>query len=122
MGGDEDPYVIGARLLDGDDSELLRMARDIALSHHEKWDGTGYPYGLAGEEIPEAARIAALADVFDALTSERPYKPAWTVEASLELIRARSGTHFDPALVDALIEQLPAVLAIRERFSDSHPV
>jgi putative two-component system response regulator len=110
--------VIGARLLDGDDSELLRMARDIALSHHEKWDGTGYPHGLSGEDIPQAARIAALADVFDALTSERPYKVAWTIEASVELIRSRSGTHFDPALVGALMEQLPAVMEIRERFSD----
>ena len=69
------------KLLDGDDSDLLRMAREIALTHHEKWDGSGYPNGLSGAAIPQSGRIAALADVFDALTSVRPYKKAWTVES-----------------------------------------
>ncbi|MGM0554079.1 MAG: HD-GYP domain-containing protein [Pseudomonadota bacterium] len=109
---------IGARLLEGDDSDLLRMAHEIALTHHEKWDGSGYPNGLAGDAIPHAGRIAALADVFDALTSERPYKKAWTVDEALELIRANRDVHFDPALVDIFLEQLPAILDIRERFAE----
>lgn len=110
--------TIGARLLDGDDSELMCMARDIAYSHHEKWDGSGYPNGLSGEQIPMAGRIAALADVFDALTSERPYKKAWTVEASVELIRENSGKHFDPLLVEIFQRELPRIVAIREQFSE----
>ncbi|MFO8023565.1 HD domain-containing phosphohydrolase [Thiohalophilus sp.] len=110
--------AIGAKLLDGDDSDLLRMAREIALSHHEKWDGSGYPNGLAGEDIPQAGRIAALADVFDALTSERPYKKAWSVEDAVSLIKENRGKHFDPQLVDVFLEQLPAILEIRARYSD----
>ena len=111
--------LIGARLLEGDDSDLMRMAHEIALSHHEKWDGSGYPHGLAGEAIPEAGRIVALADVFDALTSERPYKEAWPVERALELIREGRGQHFDPRVVDVFLERLDEVLEIRERFSES---
>jgi len=110
--------AIGAQLLEGDDSELMRMARDIALSHHEKWDGSGYPQGLAGEAIPQAGRIAALADVFDALTSVRPYKQAWSVEAAVDYIRDHRGRQFDPALVDAFLRQLPGILDIRRRFAD----
>jgi len=110
--------IIGAKLLDGDDSNLMNMAKEIALSHHEKWDGSGYPNGLAGEAIPQSGRIAALADVFDALTSERPYKKAWTVEAAVELIKENSGKHFDPELVEVFLEQLPNILLIRERFSE----
>jgi putative two-component system response regulator len=99
---------LGAQLLAGANSELLRMARDIAASHHERWDGEGYPQGLRGEEIPISARIVALADVFDALTHARPYKPAWTVSAALAEIRQERGWQFDPQVVDALlrIEQL----------------
>lgn len=110
--------AIGAKLLEGDDSDLLRMAREIALTHHEKWDGTGYPNGLSGENIPEAGRIAALADVFDALTSERPYKKAWTVEAAWDLIKENRGKHFDPDLVNIFEQQFPAILEIRERFTE----
>lgn len=110
--------AIGADLLDGDDSDLMRMARDIAHTHHEKWDGSGYPNGLSGEDIPLAGRIAALADVFDALTSERPYKKPWTVEAAMELIRENSGRHFDPLLVEIFLSELPRIVAIREQFSD----
>jgi len=110
--------LIGANILEGDDSDLMRCAREIALSHHEKWDGSGYPYGLSGEAIPLAGRIAALADVFDALTSERPYKKAWTIEASLDLIKKNSGSHFDPGLVAAFLENLPEIFAIRDRFSE----
>jgi putative two-component system response regulator len=109
---------IGGKLLEGDDSDLMRMAREIALTHHEKWDGSGYPNGLAGEAIPQAGRIAALADVFDALTSERPYKKAWTVEAAVDLIKGSSGTHFDVELVEVFLGELPGILKIRERFAD----
>ncbi len=110
--------TIGAQLLDGDDSDLMRMARDIARSHHEKWDGSGYPNGLSGEQIPVAGRIAALADVFDALTSERPYKKAWAIEEAVELIQQNSGKHFDPLLVEVFQRELPRIVAIREQFSE----
>lgn len=110
--------VIGAKLLEGDDSDLLDMARQIALNHHEKWDGSGYPAGLAGEAIPEAARIAALADVFDALTSARPYKKAWPVDEAVALIQAQSGQHFAPDLVPIFLQNLPEILQICQRFAD----
>lgn len=110
--------TIGAHILDGDDSALLTLAREIALSHHERWDGSGYPNGLIGEAIPPSCRIVALADVFDALTSERPYKRAWTVEASLEHIHEQSGKHFDPAVVEHFMQLLPQILAIRTRFAE----
>jgi len=110
--------TIGGRLLAGDDSELMQMARTIAVTHHEKWDGSGYPDGLAGEEIPEVGRIAALADVFDALTSDRPYKQAWPVEEAVDLIRENRGKHFDPELVDVFLEELPAIMDIRTRFAE----
>ena len=110
--------AIGAKLLDGDDSDLMHMAREIAISHHEKWDGSGYPHGLSGEDIPMAGRIAALADVFDALTSVRPYKKAWTVEAAVDLIKENSAKHFDPRLVEVFLAQLPHIVAIREAFSE----
>jgi len=113
--------TIGGKLLDGDDSALMLMAREIALTHHEKWDGSGYPNGLAGEKIPQSGRIAALADVFDALTSERPYKKAWTVEAAVSLIKETSGKHFDPQLVEVFLAQLPKILEIRERFDEPNP-
>ncbi|MFH0934087.1 MAG: HD domain-containing phosphohydrolase [Pseudomonadota bacterium] len=110
--------LIGGKLLEGDYSTLMCMARGIALTHHEKWDGSGYPNGLVGEAIPQAGRIAALADVFDALTSVRPYKKAWTVEAAVDLIRENSGRHFDSSLVEVFLRELPGIVAIRERFSE----
>ena len=110
--------VIGGKLLEGDDSTLMHMAREIALTHHEKWDGSGYPNGLAGEAIPQAGRIAALADVFDALTSVRPYKKAWTVEAAVDYIKESSGKHFDPRLVEVFLGELPGIETIRERFAE----
>ncbi|MFA5017648.1 MAG: HD domain-containing phosphohydrolase [Methylobacter sp.] len=110
--------VIGANILEGDDSELMKCAGEIALTHHEKWDGSGYPYGLSGAAIPLVGRIAALADVFDALTSVRPYKEAWTVEAAVDLIKENRGTHFDPELVTVFLEQLPGILKIRDQFSE----
>ena len=109
---------IGSRLLDGDDSTLMQMACEIAHTHHEKWDGSGYPRGLAGEAIPISGRIAAVADVFDALTSERPYKRAWSIDAAVDRIRASSGMHFDPQLVEAFLQRLPEITRLREQFPD----
>ncbi|HEY1090582.1 MAG TPA: HD domain-containing phosphohydrolase [Burkholderiaceae bacterium] len=110
---------IGAEILGEHESGLLKMARSIALAHHEKWDGSGYPAGLAGEQIPEEARIVAIADVFDALTSVRPYKPAWPVEEAVAHLREQSGRHLDPRLVALFIEQMPAILEVRERFIEA---
>ncbi len=93
--------TLGAKMLSGSDSVFLKMAETIALSHHEKWDGTGYPHGIKGEEIPLVGRICAVADVFDALSSDRPYKQAWSFEKTMAEIRQLKGTHFDPKLVDA---------------------
>jgi len=109
---------IGMKLLEGDDSRLLQMAREIVISHHEKWDGSGYPNGLAGDEIPLAGRIVALADVFDALTSERPYKTSWSFEKAVSYIKNRSGQHFDPNLVDTFVKKLPDVMEICKRYAD----
>lgn len=92
---------LGARLLESSGSPILQLATVIARSHHERWDGMGYPAGLSGEAIPLAGRIVAVADVFDALTHERPYKAAWSLEDSLAEIRRGAGTHFDPRVVDA---------------------
>lgn len=100
------------------ESELLETARIVALTHHEKWDGSGYPHGLAGDDIPRSGRIVAVADVFDALTSARPYKPAWPVERAIELLRANRGTHFDPDLIPAFLESLPEVLEIKQRYAE----
>jgi len=93
--------LIGARILSGGQSRLLRLAEEIALSHHERWDGQGYPLGRAGTGIPLPGRIVAVADVFDALTSERPYKPAWTPQEALEDMHRQAGQHFDPEVVAA---------------------
>lgn len=109
---------IGADILAGSKSPLLEMAHVIALSHHEKWDGSGYPNGLKSEEIPIEARLSAIADVFDALTSVRPYKKAWSVEDAIDLIRSESGKHFDPELVKLIEQELPGVLQIKEEFSE----
>jgi putative two-component system response regulator len=98
--------LIGATILSGSRFPLLRLAEEIALTHHERWDGTGYPRGLKGEDIPLAGRIVAVADVFDALTHARPYKQAWTPETALDEIRSLSGRHFDPAVVGALLRVL----------------
>jgi putative two-component system response regulator len=111
--------VIGAEILGGHDSELLSYARVVALRHHERWDGLGYPGGLRGEEIPLMARIVALADVFDALTSVRPYKPAWRVEDAAAQIRKNSGVQFEPAVAAAFLEVLPSCLDVRATYRDS---
>lgn len=97
---------------------FLEVAKVIATSHHEKWDGSGYPQGLAGEEIPLAARLMALSDVFDALTTQRVYKPAWPLEKARDLILEQQGSHFDPGVVVAFERLLPAFTDIRDRLSD----
>ena len=109
---------IGYRILSGSESELLNVGAMIALTHHEKYDGSGYPRGLAGEDIPLEGRITAVADVFDALTSKRIYKPAWKLEDAVSFMREQRGCHFDPELVDVFLESLPHALVIKERFAD----
>ncbi len=109
---------IGATIIGEHPSGVLQLARVIALTHHEKWDGTGYPYGLAGEAIPIEGRIVALADVFDALTTVRPYKQAWTVADALSHIEAQAGKHFDPTLVPLFLALEPELHAIREQWAD----
>jgi putative two-component system response regulator len=110
--------TIGAEILGEHASGMLALARNIALTHHEKWDGSGYPNGLAGEQIPLEGRITAIADVFDALTSVRPYKKAWSEEEALGFLVEQKGKHFDPALVDLFIGQMPAIRAIRQRWAE----
>lgn len=110
--------TIGADILSGDDSDLLEMARIIALTHHEKWDGTGYPQRLKGEAIPLVGRIVALADVFDALTANRPYKPAWSIDNAVQYFEENRGYHFDPDLVDCFVDNLDVVLAIKESYME----
>ena len=110
--------TIGADILSGSGNELIEMARDIALAHHEKWDGSGYPRGLRGGVIPQAARIVAITDVFDALTSERPYKKPWSVADAVRFMSDNAGTHFDPELLPLFIDLVPQVGQIRERFAE----
>ena len=110
--------TIGYNMLEGDESVLSTMAREIAISHHERLDGSGYPNGLRGDQIPMTGRIAALADVFDALTSERPYKKAWSVEDTMELIREKRGEYFQPDLVEILEDNLADVVEIKNRFQE----
>jgi len=109
----------GANIIGEHDSGLLKMALIVARTHHEKWNGKGYPNGLAGEEIPLVGRIVAVADVFDALTTERPYKDAWPVEKAVNLIKEEAGEHFDPALVQAFVDSLPEILAIKEKYAEN---
>ena len=110
--------VFGHDILKGSLSRVLQAGAEIARDHHEKFDGSGYPNGLIGGNIPIFSRIVAVADVFDALTSERPYKKAWTLERASEHIKASSGTHFDPQCVAAFFDNWDAVLEIRQRFAD----
>ncbi|MBL8023712.1 MAG: HD domain-containing protein [Elusimicrobia bacterium] len=108
----------GAEILANSDNELLQMSERIARSHHEKWDGTGYPTGLKGDAIPLEARIVAVADVFDALTSRRCYKPAFSLDNALKIIYEGSGKHFDPALVYAFKQVLDSIVQVMEKFTD----
>ncbi|MGE5504611.1 MAG: HD-GYP domain-containing protein [Actinomycetota bacterium] len=113
--------VIGHSILSNSRSQLIDYAAEIALSHHEKWDGTGYPRRLKGTDIPLSGRIIAVADVFDALTSDRPYKPAWALEKAADLMRDQAGKHFDPDCVAAFFSAWPQVLETLERWRDPPP-
>jgi putative two-component system response regulator len=110
--------LIGSRILDVPRSPLLSMAARIALTHHERWDGTGYPLGLAGEDIPLEGRITAVADVFDALSSRRPYKPPYPVDKCFAIITEESGTHFDPRIVDAFMSQRELIVQTQIELAD----
>ena len=108
--------TIGSRILEGSDAGFIRLAEIIALIHHEKWDGSGYPRGLKGKEIPLVGRIVAISDVFDALISKRPYKEPFSVEKSFAIIRDGRGNHFDPDVVDAFFAVENEILAIKEKY------
>jgi putative two-component system response regulator len=110
--------AIGAKILNGSKQDYMKLAEEIALTHHERWDGTGYPQGLAGERIPISGRIVAVADVFDALISERPYKPSLSTGESFAIIKSERGTHFDPDIIDAFIGIKQEVLFIVEQYKD----
>jgi len=109
---------IGAEILGESDSDLIELAKIVAMTHHEKWDGTGYPKQLKGEEIPIEGRIVALADVFDALTSVRPYKDAWPIEQAVDFITSQKNKHFDPELVDLFVQELDKMIEIKNRWKD----
>jgi putative two-component system response regulator len=108
----------GVEMLGNHAAPVLQVACSIAQNHHEKWDGSGYPNALAGDAIPVEARIVAICDVFDALTSVRPYKVAWTVEKAISFLQENAGSHFDPNLVALFVKILPEIEVIRQRFSD----
>lgn len=110
--------IFGFELLKGSASKVLQAGAEIAKGHHEKFDGSGYPNGLKGFDIPLYSRIVAVADVFDALTSERPYKKAWEVEAAIDFLNAGKGIHFDPACVQAFLQAWDDVVEIRERYQE----
>jgi len=109
---------IGADIIGVHAGGMLAMARDVALTHHEKWDGSGYPAGLAGQAIPLAGRIVAIADVFDALTSVRPYKAAWSVEQACDYLREQRGQHFDPQLVDLFLGCIPEAIEVMTKWAE----
>jgi putative two-component system response regulator len=108
--------TIGGKILNGSDSSTLRAAETIALTHHEKWDGSGYPNNLKGLDIPLAGRITAIADVFDALTSKRPYKEAFSMEKAFSIMKEGQGSHFDPDLLDAFFAIKEDIISIRNKY------
>lgn len=110
--------ALGHELLKDSSSSVLQVSAEIAITHHEKFDGSGYPKGLSGEAIPLFGRIVAVADVFDALTSDRPYKQAWDMDKAAAYLRDGSGSHFDPRCVEALLAAWEDVRTVRERFLD----
>ncbi len=112
---------IGYNILSKSNAAVFQMAAEIALRHHERWDGSGYPDGLTGESIPESARIIAIADVFDALSMKRPYKEAWPLQRILETIQENAGSHFEPRLVDLFIAILPKILEIQAMWANHEP-
>ncbi len=109
---------MGQDIIGDDNSELLKMANAVAISHHEHWDGSGYPEQLAGDDIPMVGRIVAIADVFDALTSVRPYKKAWSVDDALAYLEQHAGTQFEAKLVSLFIENIEIILLIKEQYID----
>jgi putative two-component system response regulator len=111
---------MGSEIIGNHSDELLNTAQILSMTHHEKWDGNGYPNKLKGDDIPLMGRIVAVADVFDALTSDRPYKKAWAIEDAVRIIEEGSGTHFDPNLIDPFKSVLPEILKIREKYGESH--
>ena len=111
--------TIGSVILDNSSSQLLQAGRVIAMSHHERWDGGGYPSGLRGDKIPLWGRICAVADVFDAITSERPYKPAYPNDEAIRVLKEGSGSQFDPQVVEAFFRHLDEILAIQAKHSES---
>ena len=110
--------VFGGQILEGVESDFIKMGREIALSHHEKWDGSGYPNGLQGEIIPIEGRVTAVADVFDALTTKRPYKVPFSNEQAFEIIQVERSSHFDPELVDAFFAIQDQILEIQGKYRD----
>jgi putative two-component system response regulator len=111
--------IIGAEIIGEHPHGLLKTARKISLSHHEKWDGSGYPFGLKEKEICPEGRIIAIADVFDALTTERPYKKAWEIEDACDFLNEQSGKHFDPKLVPLFLQELPEILKVKEKWKET---
>ncbi|MEA3427657.1 MAG: HD domain-containing phosphohydrolase [Thermodesulfobacteriota bacterium] len=114
--------TIGAKILANSKSAILQVATQIALSHHEKWNGKGYPQGLSGDDIPLAARIVGLVDTFDALTSKRPYKDPYPVEVALEIIRKERGRHFDSGMTDVFLENIDEILKIKSEIDSAEDV
>jgi two-component system response regulator RpfG len=110
--------LIGHEILKGSASKYVRMGALIALGHHEKYDGSGYPNGLVGDHVPLCARIVAVADVYDALTSVRPYKTAWRSEQAFDYVRSQSGQHFDPHMVEAFVAVKKQVIEVQHEWSD----
>jgi putative two-component system response regulator len=110
--------IFGGKILEGSHVGYIRFAKVIALTHHEKWDGSGYPLGLKGDKIPLVGRIMAMADVFDALTSKRPYKKAFSVEKSFEIIKQGRENHFDPDIVDAFFSITDQILDVKEKYTE----
>jgi putative two-component system response regulator len=112
--------IVRAQITAGEDIEFFEVAKEIVYCHHEKWDGSGYPQGLVGEAIPIAARLMALADVYDALMSRRVYKMPMSLEQTTQLLRDGRGTHFDPDVVDAYLACMDQFAEISKRFADPH--
>jgi putative two-component system response regulator len=114
--------IIGANLLAYSKSEILQVAEQIAISHHEKWNGKGYPQGLSGDNIPLSGRIVGLADVFDALTSKRPYKEAFSLEKAVDIIKKDRGQHFDPDIVDVFLNNINEIVTIKAQIDATEDV
>jgi putative two-component system response regulator len=111
--------TIGGDIIGHHPRGMLAMAHDVAMTHHEKWDGSGYPNKLSGKRIPLVGRIVAIADVFDALTSARPYKAEWPVEKAVEYLEQQRGQHFDPELVELFLAKLPQILEVKQRWAEA---